>query len=135
MAVGTALTPYASNLALDKLFRNVDFTIAAWYVGILNATVPSSDSGTFVEVTANSYTRRQVTFSPASASQIRNNIAVDWGTLAESWGSMYGLIVTDSSDLSSYNMLAYGAINNGPKTMNAGQNPRIAVASLTIVLD
>ena len=135
MAVGTSLSVYAANLVLNKLFRNVDFSITAWYVGLLVATVPSTDSGTFVEANAPSYLRKPITFNAPASSQIVNAAVVDWGTLSESWGSCYGMMITDALDLAVFNILAYGPINNGPKAMNAGQNPRVAAAGLTILLD
>lgn len=135
MAVGTSLSTYAANLVLNKLFRNVDFSVTSWYAGLLVATVPSSDTGTFVECTGTGYARKTITFGAPASSQVRNNILVDWGTLSAAWGQLYGVIITDAVSLDTYNMLAYGAIANGPKAMNAGQNPRISVNALTVLVD
>ena len=135
MATGTSLTVFASNLLLNKLFRNVDFSITAWYVGILVAVVPSTDDGLFVECTGTNYARKAINFSPPASGQIRNSNLVDWGVLSTSWGSAYGTFVADSADLSVFNMLAYGPVNNGPRAMNAGSQPRIAVNGLVVLAD
>ncbi len=64
-----SLSNYLENKILDKVFRNVDFTVATPYVSLHTADPGETGAN---EVTGGSYSRKSATFSAASNGNTKN---------------------------------------------------------------
>lgn len=107
-----ALTTYAANGFLDRMFRNQAFTVSNNYVSLHTAT--SSDGTPGTEVSGTGYSRVEIhenggsspAWSTVSGGAVSNGAAVSFGAPGGSWGTVVSMGIYDAA--SSGNQLLYG---------------------------
>lgn len=115
-------TNYLEGLLLNYIAGISGLTVALY-------TSSPTDDSPGVELSADSYQRKPVTFGAASGGSITNNVEVLFDQATTDWGlvSFFGLF--DSSG----NLLVYG--NLSPVTINYGDSLRLKTGTITVSMD
>ena len=100
---------------------------SAVYLGLAVGSIADNAGGT--ELSGNNYTRKAITFAPASGGAISSNANVEFNPATGSWGTVAYWGIWDAS--SSGNLLFHGAFT-ASKAIATGDILKVASGSLTI---
>lgn len=122
-----ALSTYAANLLINKLFRGVDFTASNWRMALFTGTPPNPMTpvtGSMTnEVTGAGYTRKPITFTAAASRATDNAADVTFDPASASWGTITHAGIV--ADIGGSDYLIESAAGTGPSvTVNSGNQFR-----------
>jgi hypothetical protein len=127
------ISTYASDKALDALFRNSAYTSTSTWVSLWTAapTMPAGTGGT--EVTGGSYVRERLdTLLAAAAAEASSNSSdITWPQATADWGTVVGVGIHDASTAG--NLLAFGTLTAN-KTVSNGDTFSIPSTNLGLGL-
>ena len=121
------ISNYLELKILDKVLRNVDFTVTTPYVSLHTADPGETGAS---EATGGSYARQSAAFDAASAGATANSAIIDFTLMPAATITHVG--IWDAS--TSGNFLWGGALA-ASKTTNSGDTFRIAAGDLDVSLD
>lgn len=119
---------YFENVILNLISSNGSYTPTTLSLG-LYTTSPSED-GSGLELVADSYQRKAVTFGAAVSGTMTNNAEVLFDQATTNWPTVLYFGVLDTSD----NLLFYGALSS-PTTAEIGDSIRFQIGTLSVSLD
>lgn len=122
------LTNAAETLMLDSLVGRASY-VAATPIKLGLVTAEGSDSVAGTEVSGGSYSRKTITWNPASGGSINNAAQVDFHNMPAC--TVVGIELWDSSGTPV--RLAYGSLT-ASKTLASGDTLTFPAASVTITL-
>ena len=119
-------SPYLKNNLLKKVFRNIDFTIAAVYISLHISDVRETGAS---EVVGGSYARQVATFDVLDGEVTNNKLL--------SFTSMPAVTITDwgAWDASSGGNFLWGGALAISKVVNLGDVVQIGSGDLSISID
>lgn len=115
------------NKILNKVFRNVDFTVTTPFVSLHTADPGETGAS---EVTGGSYARQAGTFTVPAAGATENTANIDFTNMPAVTVTFVGIW-----DASSGGNFVWGGALAASKTVNSGDTFRITAALLDITLD
>ena len=128
-----ALTDYAEDLILDRLFTNGAATRpTAWYAA-LHVGAPTDANPALNELSGNGYARQSITFSAASGGTTDNDADATFGPNTTSdWGTVDYISVWDA--VTSGNALMHGNLSSSV-AIAVNDSLKIAAGDLDCSLD
>lgn len=118
---------YLENAILNLISGNGTYTPTSLSLALYTSSPGESNAG--VELTADSYQRKPVTFGAAVNGIMSNNSEVLFDQATTDWDTVFYFGVLDTSD----NLLFYGSLV--PVTALYGQSIRFQVGTIVISLD
>jgi len=108
-----------------------------WQLATGNPTRPSQIFAALylnpnVEVSGGGYSRKAISFDPASNGSTSNTATVSFTAVGAGWGDVAYIGLLDSA--TGGNLLWQGVITNGPKTAENGDTLDIQFGALTVMV-
>jgi hypothetical protein len=133
---------YLSNGYLKASLENTAFTpgVTTLYAALTTATPTASQTaGTIVEVVDTNYTRQPITSAsgwtpnPPTTGTVANTALLSFFGAGAATGphSITSIAIVDSAS-GAGNLLYFGDVSGGPKTINGGDTASVAIGALTI---
>lgn len=131
-----SMADYLENALLNQLFTGASAPSTATVKVALLTSTPTTDAGTFTEVSGNNYARASVTSNgtnwTVTANSVSNAQTITFNTPSSTgWGTVNAFAIYDNA---STNMLFWGTLTSA-KTINGGDTVTFPASSLTITLD
>ena len=124
-----AKSNYLEDKILDYILRDTaDWAPSAVYLALHTANPDEDGSGT--EVSGNGYSRQAVTFAAASSGSAASNSVEEFTASGGAFGTITHFGIHDASTAG--NLLYYGALTGGGKTIADGDTLRFASGAITI---
>jgi hypothetical protein len=112
-------TNYLANRLIKATVGNVSYTAPSKVYLALYTADPTKAGLSANEVSAASYTRKEVTFTEPVDGVSTNAGKIEWGTATSNWGNVSHVAVVDSA--SSGFMLYFTALDNAKEIMSGDQ--------------
>ena len=123
-----AKSNYLENKILDYVLRDTaDWAPSAVYLS-LHTSSPGETDGN--EISGNGYSRQAITFAAASGGSSASNSVEEFTASGGSFGTITHFGIHDQS--TDGNLLYYGALTGGGKTIADGDTLRFASGAITI---
>ena len=119
---------YFENVILNVISNNAAFTPTTLFLGLY--TTSPSETGSGLELVADSYLRKVVTFGAATSGTMTNNAEVLFDQATTDWPTVFYFGVLDTSG----NLLFYGALSS-PTTAQVGDSIRFQIGTISVSLD
>jgi len=126
----SAISNYLENKLIDATLRGITYTSPATIYLALFTTNPNEDA-TGTEVTGGSYTRKAITFGPATDGSASNSADVLFSIATANWGTVTHIGIFDA--LTAGNMLYYGALSMS-KTIQTNDQLKVNTGDITVTL-
>lgn len=123
----SGISNYLENKILDKVYRNVDFTVSAVYVS-LHTSDPGETGAN--EVSGGGYARQSATFTTASNGATENSSTIEFTNMPATTVTHVGIW-----DAASAGNFLWGGALTSSKNVNAGDTFRIPAGDLDVTLD
>ena len=121
---------YLEDMVLNAISGNGSFVSGDIYIALFTSNPTDSISG--IELSADSYQRKLVTFGAAFSGSMTNNAEVLFDQATTDWGTVTGFGLYDQ--FTNGNLLFYGSLSS-PVVVNYGESLRFQSGTLTISLD
>lgn len=132
----SAFSTYTSDKILDHILKTAVWSAPTnCYIGLFSSDAGLDDNveGNQTEASGGSYARMDASTSfPASANgSVTNSVAeIIFPTATADWGAMTHWALLDAS--TSGNVLMWGALTGGGRTVQTGDGPRFLLNSFTL---
>jgi|TARA_Y100000289_G_C3920153_1_gene149824 hypothetical protein len=129
----SAKSNYLEGKLIEHVLRNVSFTSpSAVYLSL--HTADPTDAGSGAEVSGNNYSRQAITFGAHSNGTCTNTSEEEFEASGGSFGTVTHFGIWDGATAggSPDNLLYYGALTGGGKTIADGDKLNFAVGSISI---
>lgn len=131
--MANGLSDFLENKILNLVLKNTSYTPpTSVYVSLHTADPTDVGNGSEVTTTGTAYARQTVTFGTVANGSVTNSADVLFPVATANYGTVTHLALWDAS--SAGNMLFSGALG-ASKTINNGDQFKIASGNLTITLD